>query len=103
MALAWETSDRAARLPPDWKQRVAKVWERDKGRCTWKLPSGARCPRKGAEVDHKKNDDNHDLWNLRLLCKHHHDQKTQSEARFGRSRRKLKRKRQVERHPGLLR
>jgi 5-methylcytosine-specific restriction endonuclease McrA len=101
--MAWESSDRASRLPPDWKQRVAKVWERDKGRCTWKLPkSGQRCPRKGAEVDHIRNDDNHELRNLRLLCKHHHDQKTQREAWFGKQRRKPK-KRPEEPHPGRLR
>jgi 5-methylcytosine-specific restriction endonuclease McrA len=96
--MAWETSDRSARLPADWKQRVNAVWERDQGRCTWRLPSGARCPRKGADVDHRKNDDNHDLSNLQLLCRHHHDRKTQREARFGRTRKRPK-MREEERHP----
>jgi hypothetical protein len=48
------------------------------------------------------NDDNHDLRNLQLLCKAHHDKKTQREAWAGRSSRKVK-KRQEERHPGLTR
>ena len=101
--MAWESSDRASRLPANWKQLVAKVWERDGGRCTWKLPkSGKRCPRKGADVDHIRNDDDHSLGNLRLLCRAHHDQKTQREARFGRMKRKGK-KRREDPHPGRLR
>lgn len=96
--MAWEGSDRRARLPPDWKQRVNDVWARDGGRCTWRLPSHKRCPRRGADVDHIRNDDNHDLSNLRLLCRHHHDKKTQAESRFGRERWKGK-KRPEERHP----
>lgn len=100
--MAWENSDRRLRLPTDWKQRVAAVWKRDGGRCTWKLPSGARCPRPGADVDHIRNDDNHDLRNLRLLCRHHHDKKTQWESRMGRQRRKS-RKRPEEARPGKIR
>lgn len=96
--MAWEGSDRRLRLPPDWNQRVNKVWQRDGGRCTWRLPSGKRCPRKGRDVDHIKNDDNHDLSNLRLLCGHHHDKKTQWESRMGRARGRG-RKRPDERHP----
>lgn len=102
--MAWETSDRAARLPANWKQLVAAVWKRDGGRCTWRLPrSGKRCPRKGADVDHIRNDDNHSLSNLRLLCRAHHDQKTQREARWGRSARRRATKRAPEAHPGLRR
>ncbi len=99
--MAWETSDRRLRLPPDWKQRVAKVWERDKGQCTWRLPSGKRCPRPGADVDHRVNNDNHDLSNLQLLCRHHHDKKTGREALAGR---RIKRTgRPEEPHPGMIR
>lgn len=96
--MAWEGSDRRARLPADWKQRVNDVWKRDKGQCTWRLPSGKRCPRKGADVDHIRNDDDHALSNLRLLCRHHHDKKTAWESLVGRGRRKGK-KRSEERHP----
>lgn len=99
--MAWESSDRRLRLPPDWSKRVAEVWKRDGGRCTWRLPSGARCPRKGADVDHRVNDDNHDLSNLQLLCRHHHGRKTAREAFAGR--RKKGKIRQEERHPGLFR
>jgi len=99
--MAWETSDRSARLPADWKQRVAQVWKRDEGRCTWRLPSGARCPRPGRDVDHIGGDDDHRLFRLRLLCGTHHDRKTQREAWAGRSRPKTK-KRREERQPGRL-
>lgn len=98
--MAWETSDRRLRLPPDWPERVKKVWARDKGRCTWRLPSGKRCPRRGADVDHRVNNDNHDLSNLQLLCGHHHDKKTQREAYAGRQKRKPHRPKRPDRHPG---
>lgn len=98
----WETSDRRSRLPADWATRVKQVKERDGGRCTWKLPSGARCPRAGRDVDHRVNDDNHGLWNLTLLCRHHHDLKTQAEARRGKAKRKPP-PRAPEAHPGIRR
>lgn len=96
--MAWDSSDRHDRLPSDWKERVNKVWARDKGVCTWRLPSGKRCPRKGADVDHRRNNDDHSLGNLQLLCRHHHDKKTQWESRQGKARRKGK-MRSDERHP----
>jgi 5-methylcytosine-specific restriction protein A len=100
--VAWETSDRRLRLPPDWNQRVAEVKRRDGGRCTWRLPSGKRCPRPGSDVDHRENDDNHDLSNLQLLCRHHHEKKTLREAWAGRQKRRQKPEKRVERHPGML-
>lgn len=97
----WENSDRRSRLPSDWNQRVKAVWERAKGRCEWRLPSGLRCPRRGADVDHRRNDDNHDLSNLQLLCKDHHKRKTTAEAWRGK-RNKVKRpRRPPEQHPGI--
>ena len=79
----WENSDRRSRLPSNWSQLVKTVKERDEGRCRWILPSGNRCPRPGTDVDHRRNDDNHDLSNLWLLCRHHHDKKTAREAWAG--------------------
>ena len=99
--MAWESSDRRARLPANWSDLVKQVWKRDGGQCTWKLPSGKRCPRKGADVDHRKNNDDHSLSNLQLLCRAHHDKKTQREAWAGR-RRKKPAPRREERHPGRL-
>lgn len=101
--MAWETSDRRARLPSDWPKLVAQVKKRDGGRCTWKLPSGARCPRVGTDVDHRVPGDNHDLRNLQLLCSHHHGKKTAREAWAGRSKRGKATKRPPEAHPGIIR
>lgn len=100
--MAWETSDRRARLPADWSALVAAVWKRDGGRCTWRLPSGARCPRPGRDVDHRVAGDDHRMSNLQLLCGTHHDRKTQREAWAGRKKLKTK-KRREERQPGRLR
>jgi hypothetical protein len=97
--VAWETSDRRSRLPANWQELVAKVKDRDQRRCTWRLPSGKRCPRAGTDVDHRKPGDDHALSNLQLLCRHHHDKKTQREAWAGKGKRRVP-KRPEERHPG---
>lgn len=101
--MAWESSDRRSRLPANWDELVRLVWARDKGRCTWRLPSGKRCPRRGADVDHRKNDDDHRLENLQLLCRTHHDKKTSREAWSGRKRRRDATIRPPEAHPGIIR
>lgn len=99
--MTWGSSGRA--MPPDWKQRVNAVWKRDGGRCRWLLPkSGERCPRKGAEVDHRYGPNRHELADLWLLCKTHHDQKTAREAWAGKARKKAP-KRREEQHPGRIR
>lgn len=98
--MTWETSDRRARLPSNWNQLVAQVKKRDGGQCTWRLPSGTRCPRPGTDVDHRVNDDNHDLRNLRLLCPHHHHQKTAREAWVGKRAKRQGRQKRIEGHPG---
>lgn len=100
--MAWEGSDRRATLPPDWADRVKQVWKRDEGRCRWRLPSGKRCPRRGAEVDHRYSRSNHDVGALWLLCKTHHDAKTAKEAYAGKAKKKPPR-RPPEAHPGLRR
>jgi len=101
--MAWETSNRSLQLPPDWKARVAAVWKRDGGRCRWLLPkSGKRCPRPGADVDHRYGPHRHEIDDLWLLCRAHHDKKTAKEAVAGRRRRKGGKVRRQERHPGLI-
>lgn len=97
--MGWETSDRKSRLPANWSQLVKEVWRRDKGQCTWRLPSGARCPRRGADVDHIRPGDDHRMSNLRLLCTHHHAKKTAREGVFGR---RKKPGRAPEAHPGAI-
>lgn len=100
--MAWQGSDRRSELPSNWNALVKQVKERDGGRCRWTLPSGARCPRPGSDVDHRYSPTRHGLADLWLLCRAHHDKKTQGEARFGRRRRKAP-GRAPEAHPGLRR
>ena len=96
--MGWEGSDRRSRLPDNWPALVAEVKKRDAGRCTWRLPSGKRCPRIGTDVDHRKAGDDHRLENLQLLCPHHHGRKTAMEG--VRARRRPKAPKRIERHPG---
>jgi len=102
--MAWEGSDRRERLPADWPARRAKQLQIDGGRCTWRLPSGARCPRPATDVDHKyEMADRHEPGrDLQSLCAHHHGKKTAvAAARFKRERRQ-KRFRPAEEHPGAV-
>lgn len=98
-----------ANFPDDVKQ-AAK--ERAGYRCQETLPSGKRCPRDanhpdGIQVDHVApvaEGGTHDLGNARVLCKWHHDKKTQAEAQRGRARSKGQpRERRREQHPGMRR
>ena len=100
--MAWEGSNRRSELPPDWAKIRARILKRDGGRCTWKLPSGARCPRGARDVDHvnqSRNDDHSDA-NLQSLCPTHHAQKTSKEGFAGR-RKGRGPKRPPEKHPGI--
>lgn len=100
--MPWEGSDRRERLPSDWPERVAAVKTRDQGRCTWRLPSHKRCPRRGTDVDHRQPGDDHSLDNLQLLCPAHHGKKTAQEGLQGRRKRRAPR-REPEKQPGRLR
>ena len=98
--MAWGTEGRD--LPSNWKDLVKAVKARDGGQCRWILPkSGARCPRPGVDVDHRYGPTRHELSDLWLLCRAHHDAKTAREAWAGKARRKPK-KRAPERQPGRL-
>jgi hypothetical protein len=76
--------DEGRQLPPNWHSLVRAVKHRAKAtsplgieQCEAKLPrSGKRCPDRGIDVDHTGDKDDHSLGKLRLLCEHHHDQKT---------------------------
>ena len=100
--MSWEGSDRKDRLPDGWSTLVTAVKRRDKGRCTWRLPSGARCPRDGTDVDHKVPGDDHSMKNLRLLCPLHHGQKSSREGRRAKADRRASRYRRPEAHPGRV-
>ncbi len=106
MAGGWQGSDRLQRLPPDWKQRRARVFRRDGHRCTALDPqSGQRCPEAATDCDHIRPGDDHSDGNLRSLCAWHHQRKSSTEggtARAAQWRRNDKKFRRTEQHPGLL-
>lgn len=100
--MAWSKEPGAQRdLPPGWWSIVKRIKKRDKDRCTWRLPSGKRCPRKGTEVDHIDDPEDHGDANLRLLCTHHHKRRTGEQALAARTGPKLEPR--TETHPGRLR
>lgn len=98
--MGWESSDRRERLPEDWDRRRADRLKKDDYRCTWKLDSGRRCPRRATDVDHRRPGDDHSQGNLRSLCQTHHKKKTAVEAVA--ARKKGSRERVREEHPGRL-
>lgn len=108
--MGWETSDRRSRLPADWlrivhrvKRRALRTSKLGIEQCEKRLPSGARCPRKGTDVDHRIPNDDHSETNLQLLCPTHHERKTVQEAAQGRAAFKRSKYRPSEDHPGTLR
>jgi 5-methylcytosine-specific restriction protein A len=103
--VAWSDGE-GRQLPPDWFKIVSVVKARAKKssplgieQCEKRLPSGKRCPRKGTDVDHKYDRDDHRPHRLQLLCPDHHKRKTADEARQGRQRPK-KRIDPRDGHPG---
>lgn len=95
--MAWDRSDRAARLPSDWKRRKARVWRRDGDICHW-------CHEPGADaIDHKRPGDDHRLANLAPIHQdvwpYCHQDKTAAEALAVRRYKRDSRTRPPEPHP----
>lgn len=97
--MAWDGSDRKDRLPDNWESEIRPaVLTRCRGRCEAFLPSGARCPRRATDVDHKIPGDDHRLHNLQGLCADHHAKKSSREGLA--ARRGAPKARPAESHPG---
>lgn len=108
--MSWDSSDRRQRLPENWGALCRAVKARAKAtsplgieQCEFRLPSRKRCPRRGTDVDHRIPNDDHSLKNLRLLCSHHHGQKSSKEGAEARRAFKQSKYRPREEHPGTLR
>lgn len=99
--MAWEGSDRRARLPGDWAVRRMRVLRRDGYRCQARDSRDIACEQPANQVDHIARDDDHDYANLRALCRWHHDRKSASEGVSARRPRATMR-RPSEGHPGLV-
>ena len=102
--MAWNTSNRRARLPKNWAAIRAAVLKRDGYRCCHvRTDTGLRCTEAATEVDHIKAGDDHSEGNLQSLCVWHHARKSSREGASARLQRPaVSRKRPPERHPGAL-
>ncbi|MEV5711252.1 HNH endonuclease signature motif containing protein [Actinoallomurus sp. NPDC052274] len=94
---------RAAPRPVDWHARREAVLARDQV-CQWPISyDGTICGSTDRlEVDHINGNTNHELWNLRALCQHHHRSRTGQQGGRAAQAKRPKRQRPPEQHPGLL-
>ncbi len=97
--MAWATSNRRQRLPPNWAAIRAKVKARANGRCEADIHH-PDCNGHGTDADHITPGDNHAMWNLQWLSEPCHRAKTAREAAARNRTRAAMRKRKPEPHPG---
>lgn len=97
----WKNSTRKQTLPPNWATLRKSILTRDQERCTWD-DHGDRCTRPATEVDHVIPGQDHTPQNLRSLCRIHHRAKSSSEGGTASSKRRAKRQRPTEQHPGII-
>lgn len=91
----WEFSDRAARLPANWRTEIRpRVLARDNHQCRLRLQG---CTLVATEVDHIERGDLHIDENLQAACSHCHGLKTSAEGNAARPRLN----RPPEQHPAL--
>jgi 5-methylcytosine-specific restriction endonuclease McrA len=87
-AAPWKGSRRKSQLPPDWQKRRALVLDRDGHSCRCpgcrRCSSELACERPATDVDHVQPGQNHDLGNLRSLCRSCHGHKTAAEGNAAR-------------------
>lgn len=102
MSGKWESSDRKARLPPEWHRLRGHVRKRAGGRCEQILDDGSRCPEVGTDCDHVRAGDDHDPTNLAWLCSTHHAKKSSREGSQALRAATARLRRPAVKHPGLL-
>ena len=100
--MVWATSDRAARLPPNWASLRMQVRRRARGRCE-ATAHATGCNGIGAEADHVNPGDDHSLTNLMWLSPVCHRAKTAAETAERNRQRASMRRRPSESHPGAIR
>ena len=92
--MSWETSNRRATLPSNWRQIRAAILRRDP---TCRLGYDG-CTKASREVDHIGTADDHRPEMLRGVCAPCHKRRTQAQAVAA----KPRQRRNPEAHPGLL-
>ena len=99
--MAWSTSTRRHRLPPDWYAIRQRVKRRARGLCEAERHAPG-CDRTGTDADHITPGDDHSLANLQWLSGPCHKAKTAAEAAERNQDRAARRRRPHETHPGVL-
>ena len=97
--MAWSTSTRRYRLPPNWADLRRQTKQRAKGRCE-AAQHEPNCDGIGTDADHVTQGDNHALANLQWLSKPCHWAKTRRENAARNSQAATLRRRPTEQHPG---
>ena len=99
--MAWSTSDRHSRLPPNWQHIRQQVLTRDHHTC--QATHHARgCNGRATDVDHITPGDNNSLTNLQALSAACHRAKTAKESAERARRRAAMKRRPQEQHPGAI-
>lgn len=97
----WKNSRRRMTLPPNWAAIRTRVLQRDGHQCTW-TEHGERCTEPATDVDHITPGQNHTPQNLRSLCGPHHRSKSSGEGGRASAKKRAKRQRPPEQHPGTI-
>ena len=104
VVVAWDSSDRRRRLPPDWEALRRAALIRDDGECQW-VEGGVLCLRPATDVDHVQPSGPDVLTNLQSLCGEHHARKSGREgnAAMRAKRRQISERlrKPPEKHPGM--
>jgi len=99
--MAWQTSNRASRLPKNWADIRRGILEQAHHQC--QAPTHhPRCTGVATDVDHIKPGDDHTPANLQALSKECHDAKTARET-AARNRARSAQRVRIDPHPGQLR
>ena len=98
--MAWSTSTRRHRLPPNWPTLRTQAQARAGDQCQ-ATTHHPHCNGVGTDADHITPGDNHTLDNLAWLSTECHKAKTAAETAARNQARS--RKRHEEQHPGLIR
>jgi 5-methylcytosine-specific restriction protein A len=101
--MAWQGSDRRARLPADWEATRQYVLRRDGFICQHvRTDTGRICAYRATDVDHIERGDDHRESNLQALCDYHHKKKSGREGGLAsRDARAKRRAATASKHPGL--
>lgn len=96
--MPWDTSDRRASLPSNWREIRERVLVRDHHTCQIQDEG---CTRVASEVDHVGDRSDHRLEVLRAVCRRCHSRRTAQQGNAAKMRKRVNAMRPKERHPGL--